>query len=86
MTGVMEEEVAGNSEVTYLPKTCFTNTLHMLWILQHRLVEQCACCMLKPFSHVQLYATLWTVDSQAPLSMGFSRQDMKKHCAWYCKD
>ena len=77
MTGVMEEEVAGNSEVTYLPKTCFTNTLHMVWILQHRLVEQCACCMLKPFSHVQLYATLWTVDSQAPLSMGFSRQDMK---------
>ena len=29
-------------------------------------------CML---SHVQLFATLWTVAHQAPLSMGFSRQE-----------
>ena len=27
------------------------------------------------FSHVQLYATPWTVAHQAPLSMGFSRQE-----------
>ena len=27
------------------------------------------------FSHVQLHATLWTVACQAPLSMGFSRQE-----------
>ena len=27
------------------------------------------------FSHVQLFATLWTVAHQAPLSMGFSRQE-----------
>ena len=27
------------------------------------------------FSHVQLFATPWTVDYQAPLSMGFSRQE-----------
>ena len=27
------------------------------------------------FSHVQLFATLWTIDCQAPLSMGFSRQE-----------
>ena len=26
-------------------------------------------------SHVQLFATPWTVDCQAPLSMGFSRQE-----------
>ena len=26
-------------------------------------------------SHVQLFATLWTVARQAPLSMGFSRQE-----------
>ena len=31
-------------------------------------------CMLSRFSHVQLFATLWTVACQAPLSMGFSRQ------------
>ena len=32
----------------------------------------CAC-----FSCVQLFATLWTVARQAPLSLGFSRQDLK---------
>ena len=26
-------------------------------------------------SHVQLFATLWTVAHQAPLSLGFSRQE-----------
>ena len=32
-------------------------------------------CMLSCFSRVQLFATLWTVACQAPLSMGFSRQE-----------
>ena len=31
-----------------------------------------SACML---SHVQLFATLWTAVHQAPLSMGFSRQE-----------
>ena len=31
--------------------------------------------MLNRFSHVQLCATLWTVAHQAPLSMGFFRQE-----------
>ena len=31
--------------------------------------------MLSRFSHVQLFATLWTVARLAPLSMGFSRQE-----------
>ena len=31
----------------------------------------CACAL----SHVQLFVTLWTVAHQAPLSMGFSRQE-----------
>ena len=31
--------------------------------------------MLSHFSHVQLFVTLWTVAHQAPLSMGFSRQE-----------
>ena len=31
--------------------------------------------MLSHFSHVQLFVTLWTVGHQAPLSMGFSRQE-----------
>ena len=33
------------------------------------------CCMLSCFSPVQLFATPWTVALQAPLSMGFSRQE-----------
>ena len=32
-------------------------------------------CMLSRFSHFQLFATLWTIASQAPLSIGFSRQE-----------
>ena len=34
----------------------------------------CAC-VLSRFSHVQLFATLWTVACQAPCPMGFSRQE-----------
>ena len=32
-------------------------------------------CVLSRFSHVRLFATLWIVAHQAPLSMGFSRQE-----------
>ena len=32
-------------------------------------------CMLSCFSHVQLFATPWTVAHQAPLSMVFPRQE-----------
>ena len=32
-------------------------------------------CMLSCFSHVQIFVTLWTVARQAPLSMGFFRQE-----------
>ena len=31
--------------------------------------------MLSCFNHVLLFVTLWTVAHQAPLSMGFSRQE-----------
>ena len=31
-------------------------------------------CVLSGFSHVQLFATPWTVAHQAPLAMGFPRQ------------
>jgi len=32
-------------------------------------------CMLSSFSPVRLFAILWTVACQAPLPMGFSRQE-----------
>ena len=36
----------------------------------------CVCmCVLSHFSHVQLLVILWTIAHQAPLSMGFSRQE-----------
>ena len=37
-----------------------------------------SACMLSCFSRVWLFATLWTVACQVPLSMGFSRQ---KYCS-----
>ena len=37
------------------------------WLCMH-------ACMLSRFSHVRLYATLWTAALQAPLFTGFSRQ------------
>ena len=40
------------------------------------LEDFCVCaCMLSHFSCVQLFPTLWTVARQAPLSVGFSRQE-----------
>ena len=36
----------------------------------------CVCaCVLSLFSRVRLFAAPWTVACQAPLSMGFSRQE-----------
>ena len=34
-------------------------------------------CTLSPFSRVRLFATPWTVARQAPLSIGFSRQEYR---------
>ena len=38
-------------------------------------MDQKAVCVLSCFSHVQLFATLWTTAYQVSLSMGFSRQE-----------
>ena len=35
----------------------------------------CVCVCVKSLSHVQLFVTPWTAARQAPLSMGFSRQE-----------
>ena len=34
-------------------------------------------CIFSCFSHVGLFSTLWNVAIQAPLFMGFSRQDYR---------
>ena len=41
----------------------------------HNFVCYSVMCVLSCFSCVQLFATPWTVACQAPLSMGFSRQN-----------
>ena len=41
----------------------------------HHMASTQMHCVLSHFNHVQLFATLWTVAHQAPLSMGFSRQE-----------
>ena len=38
-------------------------------------VSACMRACTQSFNHVQLFATLWTVAHQAPLSMEFSRQE-----------
>ena len=41
----------------------------------HRRNGTLQACMLTCFDRVQLYVTLWSIARQAPLSMGFSRQE-----------
>ena len=42
--------------------------------LRHSAFMSLCCAVLGHFSCFQLFATLWTVARQAPLSMGFCRQ------------
>jgi hypothetical protein len=59
----------------------YTTCVHQFWENWHchylefpKLWMRCAR-VLSHFSHVRLFATLWTIAHQAPLSMGFSRQE-----------
>ena len=38
--------------------------------------------LLRHFSHIQLFVTLWTVAHQDPLSMGFSKQQYSSGLPW----
>ena len=44
------------------------------------IIDVWAKCMLSHVSHVQIFATLWTVAQQAPLSMGFSGKNTGVGC------
>ena len=47
-----------------------------LWLRpKYQSFESSRACVLSHFSHVQLFATPWTVAHQAPLSMEFSKQE-----------
>ena len=68
-----------NLRHSYVSKTSSPITwLSVSWELDTQFSErawQGCACMLSHFSRVQLFATLWTVACQAPLSMGFSWQE-----------
>ena len=53
-----------------------TNQVFLLPLRSTPSVGHCIpACMLSHFSHAPPFETLWTVAHQAPLSMGFSRQE-----------
>ena len=54
------------------PKDLFNHITYSTQSTQHRAGTQSG---LSPFNQVQLFAILWTIARQAPLSMGFSRQE-----------
>ena len=56
----------------------FYNHSFSNWSCPQTLLDCLCACMLSHFSHIQLFATLWSVAGQEPLSMGFSRQE---HCS-----
>ena len=56
------------------PQESNRGLLHCRWIL-YQLGHQGSPKSLSLLNHLQLFVTPWTVARQAPLSMGFSRQD-----------
>ena len=54
-------------------RRCWQATVHGVAKSQTRLIER--ACSLGCFSHVQLFATLWTVAHKTRLFTGFSRQE-----------
>ena len=55
----------------------YTSIFVYIWykMMGVRYMHTIQACMLRCFSQVQLFVTLWTAAHQAPLSMGFSRQE-----------
>ena len=58
--------------IHYLKPSILERVLHIIMYLLHPVQNVVSSCML---SRGQLFATLWIVARQAPLSMGFSRQE-----------
>ena len=54
------------------------------WV-QSRHQHVCVLCVCWSLSRVRLFVTPWTVAHQAPLSMGFSRQNTGVYCHYLLK-
>ena len=68
-TEVTQHSIAQHSSTPGKFKIIFNDTVDPVYLNINK------ACMLSDYSHVQLFATLWTVAHQALLSMGFSRQE-----------
>ena len=72
-TGIVYQSLGFRSCKTPIHSLCFSLSLFL------KCISSChsACGTSVPccFSHVQLFVTPWTVAHQAPLSIGFSRQE-----------
>ena len=58
----------------FIPQWLF-NFYTILWLDSSFFINEEHACVLSYFSCVGLFVTLWTVACQAPLAMGFSRQE-----------
>ena len=69
--------MARRKNILYVSCDSFKNTVTMFIVYSHYsvLLNVAMCMMLTHFGHVQLFITLLTVAHQAPLSMGFSKQE-----------
>ena len=50
---------------------CITTCVYTYMCVYIHMCVYICVCVLSRFSHVQIFATLWTAAVQAPLSMGF---------------
>ena len=78
-----EEHPGEGGQVEVMQNTCNDLAQHLEGTVELGTWSWCSLyliislpvCMPSCFSHVQLFATPWTVAHQAPLSIGFSRQE-----------
>ena len=59
-------------KISYFKFIFIYHIYHIVYHMKH--LTTCAC-VLSRFTHVRLFVTLWTVACQAPLSMGFCKQE-----------
>ena len=71
--GLKESNKNTTGEKQQIILTCLTLPQPSSWPLM--LLAKHIVCMLSCFSNVRLFAIPWTVACQAPLSVGFSRQE-----------
>ena len=59
------------------PKQHSFPSFYLVWLTRHSPGLGRKAAVIQSLSHIQLYATPWTVAFQAPLSMGFPRQEYR---------